>query len=141
REAADLWGRITAEEGVQGRDDHWSHPDLLPSLPVKDEAEQGGTSTSADGQSEQKTATSATSVDWDAELDKLLNAEDGDSSADQATPTDSDTADPSTSNDQEHSDQEAPGNQKSTGNDSKNTDDGHPDQNNSDSGDSDGDQA
>ncbi len=141
REAAELWEHITADEGVQGRDDHWSHPDLLPSLPVKDEAEQGGTSTSADGQSEQKTATSATSVDWDAELDKLLNAEDGDSSADQATPAGSDTADASTSNDQEHSDQEAPGNQKSTGNDSKNTDDGHPDQNNSDSGDSDGNQA
>lgn len=120
REAADLWERITAEEGVQGRDGHWSHPDLLPSLPVKAEADQGGASTSAEGQSEQKTDAPATSVDWDAELDKLLNAEE---------------------NDQEHSDQEAPGNQKSTGNDSKDTDDGHPDQHNSDSGDSDGDQA
>lgn len=132
REAADLWEHITADEGVQGRDDHWSHPDLLPSLPVKAEADEGGTSTSAEGQSEQKADTPATSVDWDAELDKLLNAEETDSSADPTTPTDSDV-----SNDQEHSDHEAPGNQKSAGNDSKDTDDGHPDQNASDKGDSD----
>ena len=136
REAADLWGRITAEEGVQGRDDHWSHPDLLPSLPVKAEADEGGASTSAEGQSEQKADTPATSVDWDAELDKLLNAEETDSSADPTTPADSDV-----SNDQEHTDHEAPGNQKSAGNDSKDTDDGHPDQNDSDKGDSDSHQA
>ena len=132
REAADLWEHITADEGVQGRDDHWSHPDLLPSLPVKEEADEGGTSTSAEGQSEQKADTPATSVDWDAELDKLLNAEETDPSADPTTPADSDV-----SNDQEHSDHEAPGNQKSAGNDSKDTDDGHPDQNASDKGDSD----
>lgn len=136
REAADLWGRITAEEGVQGRDDHWSHPDLLPSLPVKAEADEGGASTSAEGQSEQKADTPATSVDWDAELDKLLNAEETDSSADPTTPADSDV-----SNDQEHTDHEAPGNQKSAGNDSKDTDDGRPDQNDSDKGDSDSHQA
>ena len=141
REAADLWERITAEEGVQGRDGHWSHPDLLPSLPVKDEADQGGASTSADGQSEQRASTSATSVDWDAELDKLLNAEDKDSSADLATPADSDASDSDASNDQEHSDHEAPGNQKSAGTDPKDPDSGHPDQNNSDKGDSDGNQA
>ena len=132
REAADLWEHITTDEGVQGRDDHWSHPDLLPSLPVKEEADEGGTSTSAEGQSEQKADTPATSVDWDAELDKLLNAEETDPSADPTTPADSDV-----SNDQEHSDHEAPGNQKSAGNDSKDTDDGHPDQNASDKGDSD----
>ena len=136
REAAELWERITADEGVQGRDGHWSHPDLLPSLPVKDEAEQGGTSTSADGQSEQKTANSATSVDWDAELDKLLNAEDGDSSANQATPAGS-----GTSHDQEHPNHGTPGNQQSGGTNPKNTDDGHPDQNDPNSGDSDGNQA
>ncbi|MDT7509792.1 zinc-dependent metalloprotease [Bifidobacterium sp. H1HS16N] len=141
REAADLWERITAEEGVQGRDGHWSHPDLLPSLPVKDEGGQGGASTSADGQSEQKASTSATSVDWDAELDKLLNAEDKDSSADLATPADSDAPDSDASNDQEHSEHEAPGNQKSAGTDPKDPDSGHPDQNNSDKGDSDGNQA
>ena len=132
REAADLWEHITADEGVQGRDDHWSHPDLLPSLPVKEEADEGGRSTSAEGQSEQKADTPATSVDWDAELDKLLNAEETDSSANPTTPADSDV-----SNDQEHSDHEAPGNQKNAGNDSKDTDDGHPDQNASDKGDSD----
>ncbi len=136
REAAELWEHITADEGVQGRDDHWSHPDLLPSLPVKAEADEGGTSTSTEGQSEQKADTPATSVDWDAELDKLLNAEETDSSADPTTPADSDV-----SNDQEHTDHEAPGNQKSAGNDSKDTDDGRPDQNDSDKGDSDSHQA
>jgi putative hydrolase len=30
REAAALWARITAEEGLEGRDGLWGHPDLLP---------------------------------------------------------------------------------------------------------------
>ena len=136
REAADLWERITADEGIQGRDGHWSHPDLLPSLPVKDEADQSGTSTAAEGQSEQKAHTSSTSVDWDAELDKLLNAEDKAPSDDPTTPADSDD-----SNDQEHSDHEAPGNQKSAGTDSKDPGNGHPDKDDSDRGDSDSNQA
>ena len=136
REAADLWERITADEGIQGRDGHWSHPDLLPSLPVKDEADQSGTSTAAEGQSEQKAHTSSTSVDWDAELDKLLNAEDKAPSDDPTTPADSDA-----SNDQEHSDHEAPGNQKSAGTDSKDPGNGHPDKDDSDRGDSDSNQA
>ena len=136
REAADLWERITADEGIQGRDGHWSHPDLLPSLPVKDEADQSGTSTAAEGQSEQKAHTSSTSVDWDAELDKLLNAEDKDPSDDPITHADSDA-----SNDQEHSDHEAPGNQKSPGTDSKDPGNGHPDKDDSDRGDSDSNQA
>ncbi|WP_445342788.1 zinc-dependent metalloprotease [Bifidobacterium sp. ESL0827] len=141
REAADLWERITADEGVQGRDSHWSHPDLLPSLPVKEESDEGGASTSAEGQSEQKADTPATSVDWDAELDKLLNAEEKESSTNLTTPADSGTsdsqaADSDASHDQEHSDHQTPGNQKSAGADSKDTDDGHPDQNDSDKGDS-----
>jgi len=136
REAADLWGRITAEEGVQGRDDHWSHPDLLPSLPVKEEADEGGTSTSAEGQSEQEADTPATSVDWDAELDKLLNAEEKEPPAETTTPADSDA-----SNEQEHPDQEPSDSQKSADKDSKDPDDGHPDQNDSDKGDSDSHQA
>ena len=141
REAADLWERITADEGVQGRDSHWSHPDLLPSLPVKEESDEGGASTSAEGQSEQKADTPATSVDWDAELDKLLNAEEKESSTNLTTPADSGTsdsqaADSDASHDQEHSDHQTPGNQKSAGNDCEDTDDGHPDQNDSDRGDS-----
>ncbi|AFU71078.1 hydrolase [Bifidobacterium asteroides DSM 20089] len=131
REAADLWERITADEGVQGRDDHWSHPDLLPSLPIKEEADEGGAPTSAEGQSEQKADTPTTSVDWDAELDKLLNDEEKEPSTDPTAPADSDG-----SNDQEHSDNETPGNQMSAGTDSQDTDDGHPDRNDSDSGDS-----
>ncbi|PXY89678.1 zinc-dependent metalloprotease [Bifidobacterium asteroides] len=145
REAADLWERITADEGVQGRDSHWSHPDLLPSLPVKEESDEGGASTSAEGQSEQKADTPATSVDWDAELDKLLNAEEKESSTNLTTSADSGTsdsqaADSDASHDQEHSDHETPGNQKSTGTDCEDTDDGHPDQNDSDRGDSEKDQ-
>ena len=136
REAADLWEHITADEGVQGRDDHWSHPDLLPSLPVKEEADEGGTSTSAEGQSEQKADTPATSVDWDAELDKLLNAEEKEPPAETTTPADSDA-----SNEQEHPDQEPSDSQKSADKDSKDPDDGHPDQNDSDKGDSDSHQA
>jgi putative hydrolase len=31
REAAQLWGRLRAERGVDGRDAIWAHPDLLPS--------------------------------------------------------------------------------------------------------------
>ena len=30
REAAELWTRLTAERGIEGRDALWSHPDLLP---------------------------------------------------------------------------------------------------------------
>ena len=145
REAADLWERITADEGVQGRDSHWSHPDLLPSLPVKEESDESGASTSTEGQSEQKADTPATSVDWDAELDKLLNAEEKESSTNLTTSADSGTsdsqaADSDASHDQEHSDHETPGNQKSTGTDCEDTDDGHPDQNDSDRGDSEKDQ-
>jgi putative hydrolase len=32
REAAALWERITTDEGAEGRDAHWSHPDRLPVL-------------------------------------------------------------------------------------------------------------
>ena len=72
REAADLWSMITADQGTQGRDAKWAHPDLLPSLaeggsavaPVSPEATSGN--------------------DWDAELSKLLG-DDGSQGADPTT--------------------------------------------------------
>ena len=33
REAAELWETITLAEGASGRDRHWSHPDMLPTMP------------------------------------------------------------------------------------------------------------
>lgn len=33
REAAQLWEKLTREHGVEERDNLWSHPDLLPTLP------------------------------------------------------------------------------------------------------------
>ena len=33
REAAELWETITLTEGSSGRDRHWSHPDMLPTMP------------------------------------------------------------------------------------------------------------
>lgn len=33
REAAELWETITLAEGSSGRDRHWSHPDMLPTMP------------------------------------------------------------------------------------------------------------
>lgn len=62
REAADLWERITREQGLEARDAMWSHPDLLPVLPQEageDEAEQP--------------KPKGDRIDWDAELSKLLD--------------------------------------------------------------------
>jgi putative hydrolase len=85
REAAALWESIGAKEGSEARDAKWSHPDLLPQLP--DEQSQDN----ADGATEAANATDAAtdsnkqdaaasqevldSIDWDAELTKLLDEE------------------------------------------------------------------
>ena len=65
REAADLWSMITADQGAQGRDAKWAHPDLLPSL--------------ADGEGALASASpeTASGNDWDAELSKLLGDDGG----------------------------------------------------------------
>ncbi|MDF7664623.1 zinc-dependent metalloprotease [Bifidobacterium sp. ESL0745] len=93
REAADLWEKIGAEQGDKARDGMWSHPDLLPKLPDtdKDNAEIAGTqtvesdsstnpdanitATSADSHDSNDSPTSKPGIDWDAELEKLLDAQ------------------------------------------------------------------
>lgn len=80
REAAELWEGDTARIGFEQRDAKWSHPDLLPTLPEEqansgidtenqEEPTQGDTNHTNEG------ANSSDSVDWDAELAKLLDAD------------------------------------------------------------------
>lgn len=89
REAAVLWERLAASEGVSGRDAHWNHPDLLPVLPDASAAERG-----ADGADESAgnaglvggttdagaadAGASMSTIDWDSELSKLLDAQESD---------------------------------------------------------------
>ncbi|WEV46294.1 zinc-dependent metalloprotease [Bifidobacterium sp. ESL0690] len=90
REAADIWEKIGTQEGDAARDEKWSHPDLLPKLPDIDgqKAEIADTETpesdnvtnpdanittfAADGSA---TSSSKPGIDWDAELEKLLDAQ------------------------------------------------------------------
>lgn len=81
REAAAIWERITAEDGNPARDAKWSHPDLLPTLPtdqVDGKSIEAGKSADAPNGAETGTnppavgAKPAKSIDWDAELTKLL---------------------------------------------------------------------
>ena len=101
REAASMWERITAAEGVETRDAKWSHPDLLPTLDANHNGSgsaAGNASETADGamppnSAEQPNAaangtssasdakTDDANIDWDAELSKLLGEEDGDGDA------------------------------------------------------------
>ena len=81
REAAALWESIGAQEGPEARDAKWSHPDLLPQLPdeqSEDNSNEENGAASATTGTEQTTAQQdiPDSIDWDAELSKLLG-EDG----------------------------------------------------------------
>ncbi len=63
REAAALWERLTADEGIDGRDARWEHPDLLPSSADLDQPNAAAASREG-------------GIDWDAglrELDKDLD--------------------------------------------------------------------
>ncbi|KAB7789996.1 zinc-dependent metalloprotease [Bifidobacterium leontopitheci] len=115
REAAVIWERITAAEGAEVRDAKWSHPDLLPQLPADDGApaaggEAAGNQTSGTTSALEQTADAAIGngdatpagggaatgdgIDWDAELTKLLDEEqgsDGSGDADSADNGDTDT--------------------------------------------------
>lgn len=96
REAAALWERIGAEEGTEARDAKWSHPDLLPALPadaVDDDSVSIGDAAAADGTAHGSPASdastplsdafgAASSIDWDAELSKLLDQENGSNDTD-----------------------------------------------------------
>ena len=81
REASALWESIGAQEGPEARDAKWSHPDLLPQLPdeqSEDSSNEENGAASATTGTEQTTAQQdiPDSIDWDAELSKLLD-EDG----------------------------------------------------------------
>ncbi|WEV53393.1 zinc-dependent metalloprotease [Bifidobacterium sp. ESL0704] len=88
REAADIWEKIGAQEGDKARDEKWSHPDLLPKLPeiesestpkaetsssdITTNPDASITTFAADGSD---TTDSKHGIDWDAELEKLLEAQ------------------------------------------------------------------
>lgn len=87
REAAELWEKETGKLGFAQRDAMWSHPDLLPTLPGEKSDDRSGN----DGQVESgpdvtdraEGRTSApTSVDWDAELARLLDDDNGEHGTD-----------------------------------------------------------
>ena len=80
REAAELWEGDTTRLGFEQRDTKWSHPDLLPTLPE----EQANSNLENGNQAEppqvetnltDEGGTNPDSVDWDAELAKLLDAD------------------------------------------------------------------
>lgn len=95
REAAQIWERIGQSEGTDARDAKWGHPDLLPKLPDLETtgstnadatdtngdtaalAQAGETDDNGNGQTNTAKDHAGTSIDWDAELDKLLAAEQG----------------------------------------------------------------
>lgn len=78
REAANMWEMITSADGIEGRDAKWSHPDLLPTL-AGDDDDADNTATDATA-TDSATDATASSVDWDAELSKLLDEDAGDAS-------------------------------------------------------------
>lgn len=74
REAAALWESIGAAEGDAARDGRWTHPDMLPALPsdgpqaapaADDAASPAATGTGEPGATD--------TIDWDAELSRLLD--------------------------------------------------------------------
>ena len=69
-----MWASIDAQSGMEERDARWSHPDLLPQLPSETAAPHAASShsdTPADTATDD--AQTASSIDWDAELSKLLD--------------------------------------------------------------------
>jgi putative hydrolase len=95
REACRVWEQLTASEGLEGRDAHWKHPDLLPQLTEQtsganeagsraqtdqsqqaNQHDQSGSSSSQSSQSTQSTnGQKKDAIDWDAALDQLLDEE------------------------------------------------------------------
>ena len=86
REATALWERLGATDGVEARDAKWGHPDLLPVLPADDAAGAIGDGPAAADDAASVAGAAVPSsgadggmtVDWDAELSRLLDAESGD---------------------------------------------------------------
>ena len=85
REACALWEDLEQQEGASGRDAHWSHPDLLPSLPEDEHHDAGPGASSAEATTEKHGST----IDWDAELNELLDSEHSET---RGNDTDGDTA-------------------------------------------------
>ena len=91
REAAALWDNICATEGAQARDAKWSHPDLLPQLPNDDDDNTSQSQNNGSSENTENTTFAASNatdmasqplgdadgmtIDWDAELSKLLDEE------------------------------------------------------------------
>ena len=91
REAAALWDNICATEGAQARDAKWSHPDLLPQLPNDDDGNVPQSQNNGSSENTENTTFAASNatdmasqplgdtdgmtIDWDAELSKLLDEE------------------------------------------------------------------
>lgn len=113
REAAKLWEDETRGSDYEQRDAKWSHPDLLPVL-RPDQSDLDGDEEGTDstpGTSESK------SVDWDAELAKLLDDQtDGDETNPDTNTTDTDQG-------------ESEGHKSDTEHDSGKDDTNHPDSN------------
>lgn len=101
REAAEVWEALGSGKSVGDRDSLWSHPDLLPRLPDEKPTDSdatgevpavGGPSPFSDATPTDQTgpnaadttataenaAPDADGIDWDAELQRLLDEEDGD---------------------------------------------------------------
>ncbi|BDR54348.1 hydrolase [Bombiscardovia apis] len=91
REAAEVWEHISNQSSASERDTMWSHPDLLPALPEENsedaadidaQALQGSSQptfsqASGNNQATESGAAGSTgsSIDWDAELAKLLDSD------------------------------------------------------------------
>ncbi|NMM97404.1 MULTISPECIES: zinc-dependent metalloprotease [Bifidobacterium] len=88
REAAGLWEMITSAEGSDARDGKWAHPDLLPVLAADGSGAGAGTGAVAGAAGSNAAGSGAgpvhpsaegasDAIDWDAELSKLLDGDDG----------------------------------------------------------------
>lgn len=86
REAANLWEMVTLADGIEARDAKWSHPDQLPTFTDENKT-----------QASSETKSASSSVDWDAELSKLLDGDEGaadkGNSGDLPTPDDGNDSD------------------------------------------------
>lgn len=79
REACAMWEMLTDAGSIEDRDGHWAHPDLLPAFETQQKADSHkpeDTEESGNKDSNDSNAT-RTPIDWDSELDRLLEEENG----------------------------------------------------------------
>jgi putative hydrolase len=110
REAAAEWERIGNTQGYEARDAKWSHPDLLPTIPdqtagtadvqpeasATDDSTQADTTFNAPTTNQPMSSVDPGTIDWDAELSKLLNETDGNGNGNTDGHPDSATGSPDT---------------------------------------------